>query len=671
MKKETSCINTKAIIEFVRENNDGDCSPLFGDLDPEIDELTEPAKFFMDPNNWISCRVACKLYDRAAELFDDPLVAYKIARFAVERTSFGYVQRIIVKAFWSIKKGLENLQKINDRWNRSKRVELVEISGNEALIRLHWDPTMEVCKHLCLMNQGSYTFMPLVWGGKPLSLKETRCFFEGAPYCEYHIKWTFRNRLHEISSKFFASKSVLMETIREMETDKKIIEQKYEEVNKLNEKLGYKIRQLLAIQETGKAILSVLDLQRLLGVIMNTLSTACRIDRAMIMLIDKNETHLEYIYGVGFEGAVPDQILNYRVPLDKVSNILARVASTGKAEYISEVSSSSLRRQNIVLTCGNPSSVYVVPLIARAKVIGIIATDGIGHQGVPEETRETLEVFAPQIAVAIENARMYEALREQMNEIRRSQALLSKAEKFSFLGNLAAMLAHEIKNPLTAVTAYIQMLPLKYTDEGFRKDFYEIGMEETSRVSNLISELLDLVKTRTPCLEYVNLHELIGKVVLLVSPQSGKKRITIKSDFDQNIEQVYLDPDKIKQAILNIITNAIDFTPVGGTIRVVTKNSPGKRNSDSVRIWISDNGPGIPPEIIDKIFDPYFTTKRHGNMRNGTGLGLFIAYRDLQDHGGALEVQSEENRGATFILTLPYRATPEKGGANEKRKYVH
>jgi signal transduction histidine kinase len=164
---------------------------------------------------------------------------------------------------------------------------------------------------------------------------------------------------------------------------------------------------------------------------------------------------------------------------------------------------------------------------------------------------------------------------------------------------------------------------------------------------------------------------LIGKVVLLVSPQSGKKRITIKSDFDKNIKEIYLDSDKIKQAILNIITNAIDFTPVGGTIRVVTKNFPSQRNPSSIRIWISDNGPGIPPEIIDKVFDPYFTTKRHGNMRNGTGLGLFIAYRDLQDHGGTLEVQSEENSGATFIFTLPYRSHPEKRAADGKKKNAY
>lgn len=171
MEKETSCINTRAIIQYVQKHNGGDCSPLFGDLDPEIDQLIDPEAFFTDPNNWISCRVAGNLYDRAAALFDDPMVAYKIAKFAVETTSFGYVQGILVKTFWSTRKGLQNLQKLNDRWNRSKQVELVDIKSNQALIRLHWDSDMDLSKHLCLMNQGIYTFMPLVWRGKPLLLQ--------------------------------------------------------------------------------------------------------------------------------------------------------------------------------------------------------------------------------------------------------------------------------------------------------------------------------------------------------------------------------------------------------------------------------------------------------------------------------------------------------------------
>ncbi|MBW1674655.1 MAG: GAF domain-containing protein [Deltaproteobacteria bacterium] len=438
MKKETSCINSRVIIDYIKEYNNDDCSTLIKDLDSEIDVLSSPESFLRDPNNWISCTVLSKLYERARLILKDDMAAYKIARYAVEKTILGYGQGIIIKAFWSTKKALKNLQKINDKWNRSKKVELVEINRNDAIVRLHWDTQMDVSKDICLYNQGTYSFMPLIWGGRPLTLREECWYFDGAPCCEFHLKWPARNRFHEILSRFYTSKSVLMETIMEMEEDKNVIKQKYEEVNQLNIDLNQKIRQLLAIQETGKAILSVLDLGQLLTVIMNLLSNVCQIDRAIIMLVNEKEDSLEYIYGVGFDDDVSEEIKDYRIPLRRVSNILARVTNTGQPEYVSEVKSSSLRKDNIILTHGRPTSVYVVPLITRSKVIGVIATDAVNNGGIPKETRQTLGVFAPQIAIAIENARLYTRLQEQMRELKRSHALLSRAEKFSFLGNLAA-----------------------------------------------------------------------------------------------------------------------------------------------------------------------------------------------------------------------------------------
>lgn len=653
MEKETSCINSRAILDYVKEHNNGDCSGLLGNLDPEIDTLPDPESFLRDPNNWISCAVVSKLYERARLILHDKMAAYKIARYAVEKISLGYAQGIIIKALWSSKKALKHAQKINDKWNRSKKIELVKITRNEAIVRFHWYPQMDVTKDICLYNQGAYTFMPLIWGGRPLTLKEECCYFDGAPYCEYHLKWPVRNRFHEIFSRFFSSKNVIMETIEEMEKDKKVIEEKYEEVNRLNVELNQKIKQLLAIQETGKAILSVLDLNQLLSVIMNILSNVCRINRAIIMLVNEEEENLEYIYGIGFDGEVPEEIRNYRVPLRRVSNILARVTNTGRPEYVQEVKSSSLRKENIILTRGKPISVYVVPLITRSKVIGVIATDAVDSKGVPKETRETLEIFSPQIAIAIENARLYCKLQEQMEELRKSHALLSRAEKFSFLGNLAARLAHEIKNPMTAIGTFIQMLPRKYDDEEFRVEFYKIAMEETNRVNNLITELLDLVKTRESHFELNDLHSLINKMILLVSPQSNDKKIDVVRRFDPDIGQVWIDSEKMKQVILNLLSNAVDFTPEGGKIEILTADSSMNGRRKGIRIEVKDNGIGIPQYMINKIFDPYFTTKHKSNMHNGTGLGLFIAHQNIQDHQGTIEVKSEINKGTTFIINLP------------------
>ncbi|MFZ7112211.1 MAG: ATP-binding protein [Desulfatiglandales bacterium] len=668
MEKEVNCINSKAIFDYVRANNQDDISGLLGNLDPLIDALPDAEAFLTDTNNWISGAVAVELYNRAERIFNDRSVAFKIARHAVEHRHLGY-QGIIARAFGSTQKGLRNLQKINEKWNRNKRVELVKLGRREAVVRLHWNPDMVTSKDFCLMNQGSYTYMPQIWGAKPLSLEERCCFFEGAPYCEFHLTWLARDRFRDFLSRFFTPKSVLKETIRAMEEDKGVIEQKYEEVNRLNLDLNYKFRQLMAVQDTGKAILSILDLDELLSVIMTLLSNVCQIDRALIMLVNQAGTHLEYQYAVGFEGEVPDAVKNYRVNIDRLSNILARVASVGRSEYIPEVEASRLRKENILLTYGKPESVYVVPLITRGKVIGVIATDGENGRGIPEGTRETLDIFAPQIAIAIENARLYKRLNEQMVALKRSHALLSRAEKFSFLGNLSARLAHEIKNPMTAIGTFIQMLPYKYDDQEFRTDFYKIAMEETNRVNNLITELLDLVKTREPHFELEDLHGLIDKMILLVSPQSKGKKIEVRTDYDAAVGLVHMDEEKIKQVILNLLSNAVEFSPEGGLIEIGTKRIQNKDRGANTIIKIRDNGIGILPAHLDRVFDPYFTTKHKSSMHNGTGLGLFIAHQNIQDHQGTIEVESKLNQGTVFVLTLPENPVLHSGELSAVKEY--
>ncbi len=658
MEKETNCINSKAVLDYFFEHNDGNISALVRNLHPEIDYLPDPVRFLRDPNNWISCQVITTLYQRAERIFNDDRIPFKIAKHAVENATLGYIQRIFVKSFWSTTTVLKHLQKINDKFNRNKQVELVTLKKNEATVRLHWKSDMMVSKQICLNNQGIFTYLPLVWNGKPLTLTEKCCFFEGAPYCEYHLKWPKRNKIHEIVARFFTSKSFLMDTIREMEQDKKIIEQKYEEVNLLNVKLNQKMKQMVAIQETGKAILSILDVRQLLIVIMNILYDVCRIHRALVMLVDQQEEYLEYVHGVGFPTGVPDEIKSYRVPLHRLNNIMARVTHTGQSEYVAHLDESKVNKEDFIELNGVPTSIFVAPLISRSKVIGVIVTDSVDESGISMETREILEVFTSQIAIAIDNAKLYTRLHEQMEELKRSNALLNRAEKFSFLGNLAARLAHEIKNPMTAIGTFIQMLPTKFDDEEFRKGFFEIASEETARVNNLINELLDLVHNRESVFELSDLHILIDKMALLISPQSNAKKIQIVRRFDSSIGPVWMDTGKIKQTILNLLSNAVDFTPLRGKIEISTSRINGQEDPGSILIEISDTGPGIPRSVIDNIFDPYFTTRHKSSMHNGTGLGLFIAHQHIQDHGGLIDVVSEPGMGATFKIIIPQKSAP-------------
>jgi hypothetical protein len=180
MEKETSCINTRAILDYLRAH-DIDYAGMIKDLDPEIDGLEDPEVFLRDPDNWISAGVVSRLFERATQLLDDDQAAYKMGQYVTENTGLGFAQRIVVKAFWSVKTGLRHCQKINDQWNRSKKVELIELNKDEATVRLHWDPGMKTSKHVCQYNQGVYACLPLIWGGSRLRLREKCCYFDGAP----------------------------------------------------------------------------------------------------------------------------------------------------------------------------------------------------------------------------------------------------------------------------------------------------------------------------------------------------------------------------------------------------------------------------------------------------------------------------------------------------------
>jgi signal transduction histidine kinase len=300
-----------------------------------------------------------------------------------------------------------------------------------------------------------------------------------------------------------------------------------------------------------------------------------------------------------------------------------------------------------------PSSIYAVPLTTRSEVIGILATDASYEVGVPKETREILEIFSHQIAIAIEHARVYSKLQGKVGELKRSQVLLSRVEKFSFLGHLSARLAHEIKNSMTAIGTFLQMLPRKFNDEEFRNAFHKVAMDATTRVNNLTAELLDLVKTRESRVELNDLHDLIEKMILLVSPLSNAKGISMIRHFDPDIPHMLFDAEKMKQVILNILSNAIESTPEGGEIHVQTRNAVNSGKSGPVFIEIKDSGTGIPSSMIEKIFDPYFTTKQKSSIHSGTGLGLFIAHKNMEDHKGSIKVESRLNEGTKFILTLP------------------
>jgi PAS domain S-box-containing protein len=204
----------------------------------------------MEINNWVSSGVMIKMFDKARTLSRDAEIAYKIGFDTAARKKLGYVQRIILVAYKHPRRSLRQVQKVNDKFNRNKRVELVETTRDSAIVRLHWFPEVPAVKDFCLFNQGIYSGLPTIWNLPPAVLVENKCYFQGDDYCEYQFRWLRKFSLKETLLRILTPWRALRYTIDELERDKELLKRKFDEVHFLNVQLREKIDQLLNLQET-------------------------------------------------------------------------------------------------------------------------------------------------------------------------------------------------------------------------------------------------------------------------------------------------------------------------------------------------------------------------------------------------------------------------------------
>ncbi len=214
----------------------------------------------------MSSDVVTKMFENAKRLSNNERIAFKIALESAARKKLGYVQRIIMFAHKNPRRSLKRVQAINDKFNKNKTIELVETKGDSAIVRLHWFKDIPANKDFCLFNQGIYTGIPTIWNLPPAILEETKCFFKGDDYCEYHLKWLRKFSVKETLLKFLVPWRALNYTIEELERDKELLKKKFDEIHHLNIRLKEKIDQLICLQETSTAALSVLNLEKLLQV---------------------------------------------------------------------------------------------------------------------------------------------------------------------------------------------------------------------------------------------------------------------------------------------------------------------------------------------------------------------------------------------------------------------
>jgi len=236
---------------------------------------------------------------------------------------------------------------------------------------------------------------------------------------------------------------------------------------------------------------------------------------------------------------------------------------------------------------------------------------------------------------------------EDITDKRRKETQLRRAESLAALTTLAAGVAHEINNPLGSISIRIQLLEklirTEKPDKAAMSKHLEIVKEEMERLKHIVVDFLFAVRPMDIQLLSENPGPIIEQIADFVQPEADRKGIDVKLDIGADLPRVLMDKRHIKQALLNLIQNAMAAMPEGGTLGILAEVA-----DDELRISVSDTGTGIPEELLTKIFEPYFTTKK-----NGTGLGLTITFKIIKEHAGEISLESKEGRGSTFTIHLP------------------
>lgn len=229
---------------------------------------------------------------------------------------------------------------------------------------------------------------------------------------------------------------------------------------------------------------------------------------------------------------------------------------------------------------------------------------------------------------------------DDITEQRKFEQQMVESEKWAVLGRLAASVAHEIRNPLVAIRSLVEIIGENVS--GDLKEHVGVILGEVFRLNRVVAELLSLVRPETAQMEYAQINDVINELMLLIKHEAARNNITISTSISNQEYRILLDKEKIKQAFLNIILNGIQAVGEGGEIEIVLV-----KKENMVEVCFRNNGPQIPPDLMEKVFEPFFTTKS-----TGTGLGLAITRKIAQLHGGSIEIVSSPD-STEFIFALP------------------
>ncbi len=422
--------------------------------------------------------------------------------------------------------------------------------------------------------------------------------------------------------------------------------------SKMEEEMLAMVANQAAICIENSGLMETLEVDEILRLVLEGVTKHIGFDRARLYLVNEKANLLECKMAVGVNVG---KIRGVTLPLDPEASIVAR-SIFEKRPYVIPDASLDPRVNPLLKEKFNLHSLVVIPLLTKERSLGAIAADHIepGRKITPE-TLESVMTFAEQAGLTIHNAFMYQELKafsEQMEEkiqrvtadLRKTEAQLIRSEKLAALGQLAAGIAHEIRNPLTSINILIHSMTENLPPEHSRWEDLKVIEEEISRINEIVDQFLRFAKPSPPLLGKVEVSPLFEETLQLLRPQIERQKISVQKDF-RALPPVTADKEQMKQVILNLLLNAIQAMPKGGQLGL-----RGQVSADDqwVQLAIQDSGIGIPPADIDKLFDPFFSTKE-----GGVGLGLSIAHRIIDQHHGKIEIESQPQQGTVFTLWLP------------------
>jgi signal transduction histidine kinase len=421
----------------------------------------------------------------------------------------------------------------------------------------------------------------------------------------------------------------------------------FKELEARTGELTRSVEQLTALGEVGRAVGSTLDLATVLTTIVSRAVELSGLDGGVVFEYD--EATEEFVHRAATEtgGALAQARRATRVR--KGEGVVGRTAITLEPAQVPDITvpgaHESRLRANLIES--GIRAVLAVPMVREGRLIGCLVVSRNRPGDFPADAIELLRTFASQSALAIQNARLFHEIEDKSRQLE-----AASRHKSEFLANMS----HELRTPLNAVIGFSEVLiqrmfgELTDKQEEYLKDIYASGQHLLS----LINDILDLSKIEAGRMELAladfDLPSAIENVLILMRERAGRRGITVTRTVDERLGPVHADERKVKQVLLNLLSNALKFTPESGRIEV----RAGLRDG-TVEIAVTDTGIGIAPEDHEAVFEEFRQVGTASRSVEGTGLGLALSRKFVALHGGRIWVESAIGSGATFTFTLPRR----------------